>query len=424
VLGSSALRRPEELSVSSPQHATATFTEESASKAIDATYQSDDFEQDASESKSSAAPFAAPVPAAKAAPAKAAAVATAAATSPRPPLPGGPAQVQQPRPPLVHTAGVGTGDGDGDPSYRPRRPTCEVGTQVSMAVDVGVQCDPPMPDMPSFGVAAGLQAGLPAGLEALFGSAGNPQAAAAAVAAATAAAAQVLQAQAFAASGYPSAMPFGAMGLGPFGGPPAAPSYGWAPASHSALPAALSANPLLRQLYATSIVGGAGGSYGGCGGCGGASGGGFELQRPQAPREAWGPMAASQPWGGLGAMSGPCFGGAGPGMPPGGLGGPAGLAMSMVDDSFRQQVDVLKQALAKHRALLEMSRPSHLSGPGGPMNFMGTAFPQTAASVAPPYPPIPPSPSVPGAPADGFESTSMPSVREIATPFAAAATCG
>lgn len=235
---------------------------------------------------------------------------------------------------MVYTEGAGE-----DPTYRPRRPTCDVGVQVSIPVDAGVQCDPPATEHPY-----GYWPPHPQPMGMAPGTAQPPGQPAA----------------------YPYGLPYNSSPYGmvppmtPFPGywggglPPALdPSMGHMPGT---VPAALA-----RQLYAAAVSGGRG----------------FGLR----PREAWGSPgpAAGYPGGrasGLGATSSSGAGLTGQQPTPAtAIGGPAQLAMDFVDESFRQQVDMLRQALARHRAVLEHQRgPTSSGSASGPLSATGRLF--------------------------------------------------
>mmetsp|Transcript_97729 Transcript_97729/g.173221 ORF Transcript_97729/g.173221 Transcript_97729/m.173221 type:complete len:831 (-) Transcript_97729:134-2626(-) len=277
-----------------------------------------------------------------------------------------------------------------DDDYRPRRPTCHKEVQVSIPVDVGVQCDPPPPDprppddpfgawMQAAAAAHSAQTGVgsqpsmfgPAygGLPAHFG--GMPPSAAAPPV----------------APGAYGGMPYG-LPWYPYPGPP---GYGMYPQAFAGPPQGPS--PVLRQLFSAAVGSGPrGASY---------------LGRP---REAWGPNpgAPGEPTA-ADSASGPASMPTAPGVPGDaastaalmsalGMGGhasypgfgpqmaagqdghgsaysapppaaPAGvppmaLALGMVNSSFQEPIHALRQAVERHRALLEKRLPPEAIGPG------------------------------------------------------------
>merc|ERR1719317_1184610 len=110
-------------------------------------------------------------------------------------------------------------------------------------------------------------------------------------------------------------------------------------------PGAAAAPPpmLMRSLYAAAIAGSGGGAR---------------------PREAWGAaglgvVGGNAPVGaGIGEAAAGAFDGATNAFP----GSAAQMAMALVDESFRQQVGVLKQALARHQAALDTVRSPKVGG--------------------------------------------------------------
>lgn len=192
-----------------------------------------------------------------------------------------------------------------DPDYRPRRPTCHVGVQANVPVETGIQCDllPTPVDDATYGIppqAAGYWPGYPP-------VQGAPP-------------------------GYPF-MPYGAPGMMPMPmGPPQYPF--WAYGASPQMPGAAPFPPqpptgLLRGLFGAALLG----------------------QRPP-PKEAWGAAPAAAAEAGSQSRGSPEQRRSGAGAPP----HPAVVALGLVDESFKEQIDLLRQAAARHRSLLERSR--------------------------------------------------------------------
>jgi len=217
-----------------------------------------------------------------------------------------------------------------DDDYRPRRPTEHVGVQVEFGVDVGVQCDPVPPHadtQPSafsdpLGMwsqvppwwAAGPYAGFaPLGAAGIYpGMAGMPLGFGPPLAAGHPLGAYMAQ------TGMASPMPQSFPGM-----PPAAAAG--IPASNAAV---------LRQLFALGSL------------------------RPGFPsKEAWPSAGEGEP---QLTSAGPAVGPNATAAPSAKTGGPLQpdlSVMAAMDDSFRQQLNLLKAAASRHRTLLEQARP-------------------------------------------------------------------
>jgi len=224
----------------------------------------------------------------------------------------------------------------------PRRVTCEAEVQVNMTVDAGVQCDPLPPPPPNF---AGLLGAWPQA----------PSSMAAAQAALHAAA-------------YPPGFPYAANPYGPqLGHPPPSPYPHWGygggfppqPCPGGYPPHAPPQPPLMRDLFGAAMYP-PGPPQGGLG---------FGVP-PGPPREAWGPLGASDAAHTMhsapsraGAAAAASSGGGGREVPPGPLFGQGGStpgpttaemwALGMIDEGFRAQLERLRYEAARNRAWLE-----------------------------------------------------------------------
>jgi len=328
-----------EISVTSPQAATATYSEDFAGESASAsahrataTYE-EDFEEGSESQSAAAAPMAA-VSSAKAKASSAKQKVTIAASSTEPVMPSSPGNR---RSKLAHS--------DEDEDYRPRRPTCHVSVQANIPVDAGVQCDPPAPDF------QGMQNPWTQAFPS-FPSVPSQQ-----------------NVQASQASGMGGSFPgpcFGAMPAGMPAGMPFPPTgYPYWPYAPSMPPVFLQpppapspsvANPLLRQLFGAALSGQRGfvpQAREAWGGLGPAFGSGLQADssaQPAASSDAAAGFASDA----KSATMPIALGHEGP--------SPALWALSMVDDSFKEQIELLRQAASRHRSLLEKSRAPESSG--------------------------------------------------------------
>lgn len=199
---------------------------------------------------------------------------------------------------------------------------------MSLMVDTGVQCDPPPPEQPSHSSPLGPWPQAPSAMAA---------------------------AQAAMHAAYPYGFPYGGSPYGPPMGPPLPPSpypfwgYGMPglpvgpQACAPAMPQVPPQPPLMRQLFGAAMLGQGGGLLRGS-------------FAPGPPREAWGPgpseagaaMAGMRPGGACGSGAGACGAAGGPCPEP-----PEAWALSVVDEGFRLQLEQLRQAAARNRAVLE-----------------------------------------------------------------------
>jgi len=272
-----------------------------------------------------------------------------------------------------------------DDDYRPRRPTCNVGIQADVPVSVGVQCDiqtepRPAPDDP-FG--PWMQSG-PATAAGASGAAGFP-----------------------AVSPYGPPHPYLNGGFPPpYGCPTPFGPYGFAPPPYNTMPPSLhphwggytmppqampqsgpntaqhaATHPLLRQLFGAAITGPRVGMFNppvratGSSPCEGETATGSEAagegeaaaasSSAAPPRWATAPIpVAGHPMGAFGSSvySMPYAQQGIPSTAPGigtALGAPSPAAMAalgLVDESFREQIELLRKAAARHRSLLEKAQ--------------------------------------------------------------------
>jgi len=333
-LGTSAA---EDSSVMSPHHATATYTEEfvgeSTNQGHGLTYD-DDFEPDA-EGSNSSAPLRRKESGSK--------IVTAAATS----TSATEAVAGAQRASLGNAAGSDNRmttkpacqdrPGYDDDDYRPRRPTCHFGVQCSMPVDVGVQCDPPPPPQPPEYLRAP---------DDPFGPWAMPP--------------PMMPTQAQAAAAYVHGLQYGSAYGTPLGPGPFLGGYG---VPHQAFPP-VGPYPIMHQH-----LGPIAGQHGffprprepwggkpreaGLGGVPSSSaGGGIGAVSTEGASV---PLGAQSSMGQIGLASAVATAGDCPTLGvPSTL--PAMAALNMVDESFRQQLDLLKAAAGRHRALLEKAR--------------------------------------------------------------------
>jgi len=229
----------------------------------------------------------------------------------------------------IPSAGVGLERRVEDDDYRPRRPTEHVGVQAEFGVDVGVQCDPPAPEhhpAPSDPMGMWSHASQP-----WFAAYGQPLPN---------------------APGYPG-MPSqfaGNFAGGSMHGHPAMAGMPFMnPYTAGLMPPGVGspapfANPaVLRQLFALGSL------------------------KPGFGREAWtgtGVTAESKPV---------------PASPSASL-HPDLAAMSAIDESFRQQLELLKAAAGRHRTLLEQTKPQLGGAAPGTGTFLADSDAQSTVA--------------------------------------------